>query len=139
MFCRETDGRHATIQHCVLAGFVASHLLIHFHRVSVEIFQQCLGDFSKHEGILDSSISVLLLPWKCPLMGKVCKDWPTRLCLSRSSHSPTGHYCGLCQQPPVRKHLSQLKKTMKEVGQFPANLNCSRSTDFYKPGTIYFS
>lgn len=63
--------RHAITQHCVLAGFVASHLLIHFYKVSVGIFQQRLGDFSKCEGVSDLSVSVLLLPWKCPLMGKV--------------------------------------------------------------------
>lgn len=59
-------------------------------------------------------LSVLLLPWKCPLVGKVYKDWSTRLCLSHSCHSPTGHYCGLCQQPPLRKHQSLVTKQWKK-------------------------
>lgn len=37
------------------------------------------------------------------------------------------------------KRWKSTEKTMKEVGQFPAIFSCSRSTDFYKPGTISFS
>lgn len=37
------------------------------------------------------------------------------------------------------KRWESTEKTMKEVGQFPAIFSSSRSTDFYKPGTISFS
>lgn len=90
MFYRETDGRRVITQHCALAGFVASHFMIPFYSMSVGILQQCLGGFSKPDpSIRPLHLSVLLLPWKCPLVGKVYKDWSTRLCLSHSCHSPT--------------------------------------------------
>jgi len=34
-------------------------------------------------------LSFFLLPWKCALIGKVSKDWSTRLYLSYSPHGPT--------------------------------------------------
>lgn len=58
MFYRETDGRRVITQHCALAGFVASHFMIPFYSMSAGILQQCLGGFSKPEGVSDHSISL---------------------------------------------------------------------------------
>lgn len=107
--------------------------------MSVGILQQCLGDFSKCKGISDLSVSLSsCFHGNVPWWGRCTKtDPPASACLTL----PTVE-----QATTVVSASSILLQKMRvnwkndeRSGQFPAIFSSSRSTDFYKPGTISFS
>lgn len=79
---------------------------------------------------------LVAVSWEYVVTRKMHKDYFT--CLTLPRNSPTGHCSGLCQQTPVKTTWEATHKTVTEMGWVPASFRCTRSTDFCKPGTIYF-